>query len=168
MPAAKSRPAFHGCAVRFAVWALLLIALVAGLQAQDQACHDHLAIKIGGTGETQKHSSDSVAAARDFLWSHWTKGQCAVLTMTAWSIEGVRTDSHCEIQISNNNAIYRATLKRSDGSQSAYEAAYIERVRVVIPYFASKAQVIPDEESLPPSKFRLRFKDKHGKVLTDL
>ena len=147
---------------------LPLIVLVAGIRAEEAICTDHLSIKIGGAGESQKHFSESLATARDFIWSHWTQRRCAVLIMTAWSIEGVRTDSHYEIQISNNTPIYTANLKRSDGSHSAYEAAHIERVRVEIPYFRSKAKIIPDDDLVPPDKYRLRFKDKEGKILTDL
>jgi hypothetical protein len=90
-----------------------------------------------------------------------------VLIMTGWSKEGMRTDSREEIRLSDGTPIYKATLTRSDGSHSVWEAHSIERIRADVPYFRSQARAIPDQEPVPPSGYKLRFKDSQGRIITD-
>jgi hypothetical protein len=59
------------------------------------------------------------------------------------------------------------SVKIADRRDSGYEAYEIERIKTEVPYFPDKAKAIPDDETVPPSEYLLRFRDKDGKTLPD-
>lgn len=166
---------------------LYVLALVqffssAALAGQDTDCKDTMRLEL--------HMADhgKAAKARGFLWQHWSEKKCGELFLTAWSREGVRTDSRYKIGPVHDAMLLTVNLSRTDDpsapvdglavpasgtvkktspESTSYRAYSVERVRPEVPYDVATAKVIESTESLPPSKYRLRFKDKDGKVITD-
>jgi hypothetical protein len=176
---------------KFQTW-ILCIALsqvlsFVSLFADDTGC-DMLSVKLGGTGETQTHSMKSAAKAREFIWLHWTHRTCGELFITAWSKEGVRTDSVYKVELTRGNTVVlKVTLSRTNDPSApvpglavspsgrvesiepetrSYQATTIERIEVKIPFIAKDAKTIPDAITMPSMEYRLRFRDKDDKVLT--
>jgi hypothetical protein len=158
------------------------------IMAQENGCKDSLTVRLEGEPHSQTHLQ-AWAKAREFIWSHWRQRTCADLLLTAWSREGVRTDSHYKIELVGQNVtVLSVTLARADDPSApvyglavpasgripavlpenrSYQAFVIERVKVRVPYFVEKAKVIPDDKVVPSSEYRLRFRDKDGQVITD-
>ena len=146
------------------LWGLL----IPQLRAEDTPSKESLSVKIGDLRESKDHNKADMAKAREFIWRHWLERKCGDLIVTAWSKEGVRTDSRDKIQLLDGNVpVLKTTLSRSDGSSSGYEGYEIERIKTEVPYFPDQAKAIPDDETVPPSEYRLRFRDKVGKIITD-
>ena len=168
--------------------ALSQVLCIVSLFADNTVCRNTLSVKLGGTGETQTHYVENAAKAREFIWLHWTHRTCGELFLTAWSKEGVRTDSVYKVELTRGNTVVlNVTLSRtSDSSASvlglavppsgrvesvepetrSYQATTIERIEVKIPFIARDAKTIPDAKTLPSSEYRLRFGDKDDKVIT--
>jgi hypothetical protein len=133
-------------------------------------------------------TSGKEAEARGFLWQHWSEKKCGELFLTTWSREGVRTDSRYKVGLVQDAILLTVNLSRADDpsapvdglavpasgtvkktspENTSYLAYSVERIKPEVPYDVATAKVIESTESLPPSKYRLRFKDKDGKVITD-
>jgi hypothetical protein len=174
-------------------WILWIAALshafcVVSLFAEDTGCGDTLSVKLGDIGETHTHFVEASAEAREFIWLHWTERTCGELFLTAWSVEGVRTDSVHKVEsIPGNTVVLNATLSRANDPSTpvlalavpasghieamraesrSYQASTIERIEVRIPFIVQDAKTIPDATIIPSSQYRLRFRDKDGKVIT--
>lgn len=153
------------------------------LAGQDTDCKDTMRVEARGADR-----ATAKAEARGFLWQHWSEKKCGILFLTGWSREGVRTDSRYKIGLVQDAMLLTVNLSRTDdpsapvdglavpasGSikraapeSTSYLAYSVERVKPEVPYDVATAKVIESTESLPPSKYRLRFKDKDGKVITD-
>ena len=177
-------PKFRG---GFYAIALSLLCVVS-LFAENTDCRDTLSVKLGGTGETQTHYVENAAKAREFIWLHWTQRTCGEVILTAWSKEGVRTDSVYKVELTRGNTVVlNVTLSRTNGSSApvlglavppsghvksiepetrSYQAMKIERIEVTIPFIAREAKTIPDAKTMPSSEYRLRFQDKDDKLIT--
>lgn len=188
MPGFGQRHSDHSRRISKLLW--LFLAAVAiqtpQLSAQPLECKDvlHTEWPITDTSWREK-----VAGAREFLWRHWSDKKCAELFVTAWSREGVRTDSHYSIEaVDSNTMTLRVRLSRKDDPSApvdalaappsgriaraaaethSYQAYTIERIEVKVPFIVETAKTIPDDKVLLPSKYRLRFRDKDGTVITD-
>lgn len=153
------------------------------LVGQDTDCKDTMRVEARGADRAV-----AKAKARGFLWQHWSEKKCGELCLTGWSREGVRTDSRYKVGLVQDAVLLTVNLSRTDdpsapvdglavpasGSlkraapeSTSYLAYSVERVKPEVPYDVATAKVIESTESLPPSKYRLRFKDKDGKVITD-
>jgi hypothetical protein len=114
--------------------------------------------------------------------------KCGVLFLTGWSREDVRTDSRYKVGLVQDAMVLTVNLSRTDDpsapvdgltvpalggikraapESSSYPAYSVERVKPEVPYDVVTAKVIESTKSLPSSEYRLRFKDKEGKVVTD-
>ena len=62
------------------------------------------------------HMADhgKAAEARGFLWQHWSEKKCGELFLTAWSREGVRTDSRYKIGPVQDAMLLTVNLSRTD------------------------------------------------------
>jgi hypothetical protein len=157
------------------------------LLGQEMACQDVLRTELRDIStRREKH-----AEARLFLWSHWSENKCGELFLTAWSKEGVRTDSHYKIETTHENRmVLTVTLHTSEDPNgpvdalavtasghiarqpvndetSSYQAYGVERVRPDVPFILEKAKLVPTNKVVPPSKYLLRFRDKDDKVIAD-
>jgi hypothetical protein len=154
------------------------------LAGQDTDCKDTMRVEL----HMADRASGKAAEARGFLWQHWSEKKCGELFLTAWSREGVRTDSRYKIGLVQDAMLLTVTLSRTDdpsapvdglavpasGSvkktapeSTSYLAYSVERIKPEAPYDVATAKVVESTESLPPARYRLRFKDKDGKVITD-
>jgi len=101
----------------------------------------------------------------------------------------MRSDSHYKIEVTPSNVtILMGTIARRDDpaaevdalavpatghvrnsepETSSYEVYTIERIEVKVPFIVEKARRIPDNKIVSPSKYRLRFRGKDDKVITD-
>jgi hypothetical protein len=152
------------------------------LSAQEATCRDVLRVSL----RPRERGDKDDLRAREFLWEHWSKKQCADLFQTTWSREGVKSEFHYHISPSERNTVRLtvnfSSLKDSSAVQGlavpasgtvevpvpgpgSYEAYIVERVRREDPN--ATAIAISGVAYLPPSKYRLRFKDKDGKLITD-
>jgi hypothetical protein len=166
---------------------LCVLALVqffpsAALAGQDTDCKDTMRLEL--------HMADhgKAAEARGFLWQHWSEKKCGELFLTTWSREGVRTDSRYKIGLVQDAMLLTVNLSRTDDPSApvdglavpasgtvkktspenrSYLAYSVERIKPEVPYDVATAKVIESTESVLPAKYRLRFKDKDGKVITD-
>jgi hypothetical protein len=152
---------------------------------EDPGCKDSMRLELHWTDRGGPKNAD----ARAYLWQHWSERKCGELLLTTWSLEGVRTYSRFEITPVQPDAVVLTVVLSSADDPSAridglavpasgrikppppettsYQAYTVERVKPEVPYVVATAKVIQGHESLPPSKYRLRFKDKDGKVITD-
>jgi hypothetical protein len=186
-PSDRSQSSWRLLGLGFRLVFLCVLALVqffqsTALAGQDTDCKDTMRLEL--------HMADhgKAAEARGFLWQHWSEKRCGELFLTAWSREGVRTDSRYKIGPVQDAMLLTVNLSRTDDpsapvdglavpasgtvkktspESTSYLAYSVERVRPEVPYDVATAKVIENTESLPPSKYRLRFKDKDGKVITD-
>jgi hypothetical protein len=154
------------------------------LAGQDTDCKDTMRVEL----HIADRASGKEAEARGFLWQHWSEKKCGELFLTTWSREGVRTDSRYKVGPVRDAMLLTVNLSRADdpsapvdglavpasGSvkktapeSTSYLAYSVERIKPEAPYDVATAKVVESTESLPPSKYRLRFKDKDGKVITD-
>ena len=171
------------------VWVLLSLGAVefsAGMAlAQDTDCKHTMHMRVEAR---RPHRTIAIAKARGFLWQHWSEKKCGELFLTTWTIEGVRGDSRYRISLVQDAMLLTVDSSSADDpsapvyalavpasgripktapESSSYQAYSIERVKPEVPYNVATAKVIDNTDSLPPSKYRLRFKDKDGKVITD-
>lgn len=151
---------------------------------QDTDCKDTMHVELRVADRASRKDDE----ARGFLWQHWSEKTCGDLFLTTWSRGGVRTDSRYRIRIVQDAMLLTVNLSRTDdpaapvdglavpasGSVSksapertSYLAYSMERVKPEVPYDVATAKVIESAEPLPPGEYRLRFKDKDGKVITD-
>lgn len=177
-------PGFGFCWVFLCVLALVQFFSSTALAGQDTDCKDTMRVEL----HMADRASGKAAEARGFLWQHWSEKKCGELFLTTWSREGVRTDSRYKVGLVQDAMLLTVNLSRTDdpsapvdglavpasGSikraapeSTSYLAYSVERVKPEVPYDVATAKVIESTESLPPSKYRLRFKDKDGKVITD-
>jgi len=154
-----------------------------GLAGQATDCKEAMRVEL-----RQANRASGKAEARGFLWQHWSEKKCGELFLTAWSREGVRTDSHYKVSLVRDAMLLTVDLSRADDpsvpvdglavpasggiklaapESTSYLAYSVERVEPDVPYDVATAKVIESAKSLPSSKYRLRFKDKDGKVITD-
>ena len=158
---------------KFRKWILCIVGVLPLLclsrsVAEGAGCKDTLSVRLGHTTETQADEEKSSAKAREFIWRHWTEKRCGKLLVRALSKEGVESTSHEKIQLLVGRApVFIASISRSDGSTSSFHAYSVERVIPEVPYFAETARVVPTNKVIPPSQYRLRFRDKGGKLITD-
>ncbi len=153
------------------IWALCTAALLqttclAQLAADHSDCRDILSVKIAAADGTRVRS-DSFAKIREFIWSHWTEKQCGKLLIHAVSKEGVVSDSNDRIILAGGKPVFIGAISRSDGPSSSYEAYAVERVSLGLSYSMADAKLIPSERTVAPSEYRLRLRDKDGKVIAD-
>ena len=172
-----------GCrSVFLCVLALVQFFPSAALTGEGADCTDtmHLELHMADHGKE--------AEARGFLWQHWSEKRCGELFLTAWSREGVRTDSRYKIGPVQDAMLLTVNLSRTDdpsapvdglavpasGSvkkvapeRTSYLAYSVERIKPEAPYDVATAKVIESAETLPRAKYWLRFKDKDGKVMAD-
>ena len=156
-----------------------------GLSGNAADCGDTMRIEL----HVARRSSGKEAEARGFLWQHWSEKKCGELLLTTWSREGVRTDSRYKIgPVQNDMMLLTVNLSRADDTSApvdglavpasggvkrtvaestSYVAFSVERITPQAPYDVATAKAIESTGFLPPSKYRLRFKDKDGKVITD-
>src|SRR6266496_2413583 len=153
------------------------------LAGQDTDCKDTMRVEA-----RWPHRTIAIAKARGFLWQHWSEKKCGALFLTTWSREGVRGDSRYKVDLVQDAMLLTVNLssaddpsapldglavpasgsiKRAAPESTSYLAHSVERIKPEVPYDVATAKVIESTESLPPSKYRLRFKDKDGKVITD-
>jgi hypothetical protein len=154
------------------------------LAEQGTDCKDTMRLEL----HMADRASGKAAEARGFLWQHWSEKKCGELFLTTWSREGVKTDSRYKIGLVQDAMLLTVNLSRTDdpsapvdglavpasGSakktapeSTSYLAYGVERIKPEVPYDVATAKMIESTESLPPTKYRLRFKDKDGKVITD-
>ena len=170
------------------VWVLLSLGLVefsAGMAlAQDTDCKETMRVQL----PFADLRSGKDAEARAFLWQHWSMKRCGELFLTTWSLEGVRGDSHYKIEVVRNALLLTVNsswaddptapvyalavpasgiINRTAPGATSYLVYGMERIKPKVPYDVATAKVIASTASLPASKYRLRFKDKDGKVITD-
>ena len=153
------------------------------LSGKDAVCGDTMRTEL----YFRDRNSAKYAESREFLWPHWTTKKCGDLFLTTWSLEGVRTDSHYKITPVRPDAVVltvtlarsanrsapadggAAPLSRNTGAkesrQIAYSAYTVDRIDPSVPYDLATAKAV--QGVLPPSKYKLRFKDKDGKAITD-
>jgi hypothetical protein len=176
-------PGLGFCWVFLFVLALVRLFPSTALAGQDTDRKDTMRVEARGADR-----AIAKAKARGFLWQHWSEKKCGVLLLTGWSREGVRTDARYKVGLVQDAMLLTVNLSRADdpsapvdglavpasGSikraapeSTSYLAYSVERVKPEVPYDVATAKVIESTESLPPSKYRLRFKDKDGKVITD-
>jgi hypothetical protein len=176
-------PGFGFCWMFLFVLALMHIFPSTALAGQDTDCKDATRVEAQGAKRAV-----AKAEARGFLWQHWSEKKCGVLFLTGWSREGVRTDARYEVGLVQDAMLLKVDLSRTDGPSApvdglavpasggikrappvstSYVVYSLERIKPEVPYDVATAKVIESTESLPPSKYRLRFKDKNGKVITD-
>lgn len=171
------------CRLFLCVLALMQFLPSTALAGQDTDCKDTMRVELH-----QANRASGKAEARGFLWQHWSQKKCGELFLTGWSREGVKTDSRYKVGLVQDAMLLTVNLSRADdpsapvdglavpasGSimravpeSTSYQAYSVERVKPEVPHDVATAKVIESAESLPPSKYRLRFKDKDGKVITD-
>jgi hypothetical protein len=177
-------PGLGFCRVFLCVLALGQLSPSTVLAGQDTDCKDTMRVEL----HMADRASGKEADARGFLWQHWSEKKCGELFLTTWSREGIRTDSRYKIGPVQNAMLLTVNLSRADdpsapvdglavpasGSvkktapeNTSYLAYSVERIKPQAPYDVATAKAIESTESLSPSRYRLRFKDKDGKVITD-
>lgn len=152
------------------------ILLCPDFYGQDVNHHDTLRVELR---PAEQHGVE-YAEARGFLWRHWSEKKQGDLFLTSWSREGERTDSHYEIEVNQQGVpllvvhLFRHTKSSTQAnktenmaSESLYRSHMIERVSPRTPYDIATAKIIHNAATLPPSKYRLRFKDEDGHIITD-
>lgn len=122
--------------------------------------------------------------ARAFLWQHWSAKKPAQLDVTNWTREGQRIEVRYEIVIGEKgDPVVMVKIKRSEDpsgpisglavpeggrprveppSTDSYQATIVERIRRI--GNSDKVVTVPAGQSLPATKFRLRFKDQNGTI----
>lgn len=159
--------------IRSFLIAFILLLTRASLDCQSPGCKDTLHAELSFL--PRQPGSATVDEARDFLWRHWSERRCGTLFLTAFSREGQRTDSIYTLEPGPKEAmLLKVTLHRSAVAQLHTPAETIsnianvvERVKPEIPSHVETARTIRGDDPLPPSAYRLRFKDEQGKVITD-
>ena len=169
------------------VFALLLINLTTKVDmfAQTPECKD----VMRGEEHPGEWYSKGHQARREFLWKHWSAKTYGELFVVGWSREGVRSDIHFHLEpvrdgsmvltvdiamledpeavsgmaVTASGQVLKPSVENTD-----YKAFSIDRIgRLRAPFVMETAPALSDSKSLPPSKYRLRFRDKDGTVITD-
>lgn len=178
-------PGFGFCWVFLCVLALVQFFPSTALTGEETDCKDTMRVEL----HMADRASGKAADARGFLWQHWSEKKCGELFLITWSRDGVRTDSRYKIGLAQDDAMLltvnlsrtddpaapvdglavpaSGSIKQAAPESTSYLAYSVERVKPEVPYDVATAKVIESTESLPPSRYRLRFKDKDGKVITD-
>jgi len=171
------------------VCALAVTQLLHGptLFGQEADCKDVLRTEVPSLAEGR---TGKIAVAREFLWNHWASRKCGDLFLTAWSREGIRTDSHYRIEVIGSNSVRLTdTFSRREDRNApidalavpasglppeqpaietgSYQAYAMERVELKVPFILEKAKRIPDGKAVPPSKYHLRLRDENGKAIAE-
>lgn len=122
--------------------------------------------------------TNTEAEIREFLWKHWHQRRLGHLVATWYSKEGEPSTSayfvepdekgiwHIAITI-NRTLVERTGSKRQLQNTIEYDAYSIERVDVSKGTLG-RSIAIPEGETRSPQSYRLRLKDKHEEVLTEI
>lgn len=108
------------------------------------------------------------AKIRSFIWQHWRERRPGSLTVTSFSLEGVRSETAFIIERDEHGAwsirvtIERPTLKGTTAEHAGSRAHSVQRIE---PRHdgQSPAKFIPEEQKRSADTYRLIFYDEKGK-----
>ncbi len=131
---------------------------------------------------TQTEYLNIRAKVREFIWKTWNERQHGKLKLEPYTKEGNRTLVTFELMVTEGNirridvSIERDYVGRNPKSEfdkqnlkdfKRYSASDIDRVKIPKDGLV-KRKTIPNDVTLPATKFLIRLKDKDGKVLSEM
>lgn len=126
-----------------------------------------------GVLDTGEIRSKKEGLIRGFLWKHWKRRSRGSLVATWYSKEGVPTTSHFFVEPAESGQwVIRVRIDRGGNAsktkpESLEVAAYIVG-RLAAKRGAAPTEPIPESGNPPPSSYRLRLRDKAGKLLMEI
>jgi hypothetical protein len=111
------------------------------------------------------------AEIRGFLWKHWSARRLGMLVATGFNMEGDPTTStyfvepdkkgRWVIHVESSSTIAALLPKGEEPRRMKHEETYLELSRVELLDDAPAQQVpIPDDDTRPPEKYKLRLKQE--------
>lgn len=115
---------------------------------------------------------------RDFLWTRWSRHRLAHVIMVEYSLEGLPVRTWCYVEpdkdgiwhiFAYEDVTLPALIKDSNEhmrKSQEYRIYSLERIEATgnLP----EKRPIPNEEKRDPETYRLRLKDRDGKVIREL